>query len=139
MTYGWSTATIEFLEDEYPLDDRNKVQFKLKEKDLGDMPKNKIDLNFKVWSDSDMAGILVEATQDGNWKHKKPYFFYIQDHDESNGDNLFAQEGDTLYVEYVDTTLPKVGPNGEINSKSDTLDIIGKTSVTSGYPYITLR
>ena len=44
---------------------------------------------------------------------KKPYWFYIQDHDESNGDNLFAQEGDTLYVEYVDTTLPRVGPNGE--------------------------
>ena len=139
VTYGWSTATIKFLEDEYPLDDLNKVQFQLKEKDLGDMPKNKIDLNFRVWSDSDLAGILVEATQDGNWKHKKPYFFYIQDHDKSNGDNLFAQEGDTLYVEYVDTTLPKVGPNGEINSRSDTLDIIGKTSVTSGYPYITLR
>jgi hypothetical protein len=139
MTYGWSTATIKFLEDEYPLDKLNKVQFQLKEKDLGDMPKNKIDLNFRVWSDSDLAGILVEATQDANYKHKKPYFFYIQDHDESNGDNLFAQEGDTLYVEYVDTTLPKVGPNGEINSKSDTLDIIGTTSVTSGYPYITLR
>ena len=139
MTYGWSTATLEFLEDEYPLSDMNKVEFKLKEKDLGDMPKDKVDLNFRVWSDSDMAGILVEATQDGNWKHKKPYFFYIQDDDESNGDNLFAQEGDTLYVEYVDTTLPRVGPNGELNSKSDTLDIIGKTSVTSGYPYVTIR
>ena len=139
MTYGWSTATLNFLEDEYPLDDRNKVQFKLKEKDLGDMPKNKIDLDFRVWSDSDMAGILVEATQDGNWKQKKPYFFYIQDHDESNGDNLYAQEGDTLYVEYVDTTLPRVGANGELNSKSDTLDIIATTSVISGYPYVTLR
>jgi hypothetical protein len=139
VTYGWSTATLKFLEDEYPLDDRNKVEFKLKEKDLGDMPKNKIDLNFKVWSDSDMAGILVEATQDGNWKQKKPYFFYIQDHDESNGRNLYAQEGDTLYVEYVDTTLPRVGANGELNSKSDTLDIIATTSVTSGYPYVTLR
>jgi hypothetical protein len=103
------------------------------------MPKGKIDLNFRVWSDSDLAGILVEATQEANFKHKKPFFFYIQDHDESNGDNLFAQEGDTLYVEYVDTTLPKIGPNGEINSKTDTLDIIGTTSVTSGYPYITLR
>ena len=139
MTYGWSTATIQFLEDQYPLDKLNKVEFKLKEKDLGDMPKNKIDLNYRVWSDSDLAGILVEATQDGNWKQKKPYFFYIQDHEESNGDNLYAQEGDTLYVEYVDTTLPKVGPNGELNSKHDTLDIIGKASVTSGYPYITLR
>jgi hypothetical protein len=139
VTYGWSTATLKFLEDEYPLDDRNKVEFKLKEKDLGDMPKNKIDLNFKVWSDSDMAGILVEATQDGNWKQKKPYYFYIQDYDESNGRNLYAQEGDTLYVEYVDTTLPRVGANGELNSKSDTLDIIATTSVTSGYPYVTLR
>ena len=139
MTYGWSIATIKFLEDEYPLDERNKVQFKLKEKDLSSMPKDKVDLNFRVWSDSDMAGILVEATQDGNWKHKKPYFFYIQDHEESNGDNLYAQEGDTLYVEYVDTTLPAVGPNGEQWSKSDTLDIIGTTSVTSGYPYVTLR
>ena len=39
-----------------------------------------------------MAGILVEATQEGNWKHKKPYSFYIQDHDESNGDNLYAKK-----------------------------------------------
>ena len=139
MTYGWSIATIDFLEDEYPLDPYNKVEFKLSEKDLGDMPKDKVDLNYRVWSDSDLAGILVEATQDGNWKQKNPYWFYIQDHEESNGDNLYAQEGDTLYVEYVDTTLPAIGPTGEIYSESDTLDIIGTTSVTSGYPYITLR
>ena len=44
-----------------------------------------------------------------------------------------------IYVEYVDTTLPANGPNGEQWSKSDTLDIIATTSVTSGYPYITLR
>ena len=139
MTYGWNIATIKFLEDEYPLDERNKVQFKLKEKDLGDIPKDKVDLEFRIWSDSDSAGITVEATQDKNWKHKKPYYFYIQDHEESNGDNLYAQEGDTLYVEYVDTTLPAIGPNGEQWSKTDTLDIIGTTTVTSGYPYITLR
>ena len=52
---------------------------------------------------------------------------------------MFAQEGDTLYVEYVDTTLPRVGPNGEIYSTADTLDIIDTTHVTSGYPKITLR
>jgi hypothetical protein len=137
ITYGWNLATIKFLEDEYPTN--SEVQFQLKEKDLGDMPKDKLKLTFKVWSDSDLAGILVEATQDKNYKHKKPYHFNIQDHEESNGDNLFAQKGDTLYVEYVDTTLPKIGANGEINSKSDTLDIIGKTSVTSGYPYVTIR
>ena len=44
------------------------------------------------------------------------------------------KEGDTLYVEYVDTTLPRVGANGELNSKSDTLDIIATTSVTIWIP-----
>jgi hypothetical protein len=137
ITYSWNLATMNFLEDQYPLN--SVVEFKLKEKDLGDMPKDKLKLTFRAWSDSDLAGITVEATQDKNYKHTKPYHFNIQDYDESNGDNLHAQEGDTIYVEYVDTTLPRVGPNGELNSKSDTLDIIATTSVTSGYPYITLR
>ena len=137
MTYSWSVATIEFLEDEYPTN--SMVEFKLKEKDLGDMPKDKVDLNFRVWSDSDFAGIEVDASQDANYKHKKPYHFFIQDHEESNGENLRVQEGDTIYVEYVDTTLPAIGPNGEQWSISDTLDIIGTTKVTTGYPYVTLR
>jgi hypothetical protein len=137
LTYSWNLATIEFLENEYPIG--GLVEFKLKEKDLGDMPKDKVDLNYRVWSDSDLAGIMVEATQDGNWKQKKPYHFYIQDHEESNGDNLYAQAGDALYVEYVDTTLPAIGPNGEVWSKNDTLDIIATAHVTSGYPYVTLR
>jgi hypothetical protein len=137
MTYSWSVATIEFLEDEYATN--SMVEFKLKEKDLGDMPKDKVDLNFRVWSDSDFAGIEVDASQDANYKHKKPYHFFIQDHEESNGENLRVQEGDTIYVEYVDTTLPAIGPNGERWSISDTLDIIGTASVTTGYPYVTLR
>ena len=44
ITYGWSTATIKFLEDQYPMN--GMVEFKLKEKDLGDMPKDKLKLNF---------------------------------------------------------------------------------------------
>ena len=87
--------------------------------------------SFKVWSDSDLSGITVNANQDGNWKSKNPYYFYLTDSEESNGDTLYAQVGDALYVEYVDTTLPRVGPNGELNSKSDTLDIIATTSVIS--------
>ena len=137
LTYSWNIATIEFLEDEYPID--GVVEFMFTDKDMSDIPKDKVDLNFRVWSDSDMAGILVEATQDGNWKATKPYHFNIQSSEESNGDNLHVQEGDTLYVEYVDTTLPAFGPNGESWSKSDTLDIIGTTSVVNEYPYVTLR
>ena len=45
----------------------------------------------------------------------------------------------TNEVEYVDTTLPAMGPNGESWMKTDTLDIIGTTSVVNEYPYVTLR
>jgi hypothetical protein len=137
ITYGWNIAKIAFVEESYGIGET--VEFKFKDKDLGDIGKDKADIDFRVWSDSDMAGITVNITQDKNYKMKKPFHFMIQDHDESNGDRLFAKEGDTLYVEYLDTTLPKDGPNGESWSKSDHLEIIATTSVTSGYPYVTIR
>jgi hypothetical protein len=137
IPYEWSIAKIEFLEEEYAMN--SVVQFKFKDKDLGDMPKDKTNLDFRVWSDSDMAGITIDATQNDNYKMKKPYFFNLQNYDESNGHNLYAQEGDTLYVEYIDTTLPQVGPNGERYSLTDTLDIVNTTTVGSGYPFITLN
>ena len=137
LTYSWNVATIEFVENEYPIN--GVVEFNFTDKDMSDIPKDKVDLNFKVWSDSDMAGILVEATQDGNWKAKNPYHFNIQSDEESNGDNLYVQKGDTIYVEYVDTTLPTIGPNGESWMKKDTLDIIATSSVVNGYPYVTIR
>ena len=55
LTYGWDIATIEFLENEYPLD--GVVEFNFTDKDMADIPKDKVDLNFRVWSDSDLAGI----------------------------------------------------------------------------------
>ena len=115
------------------------VQFKFKDKDLGDIAKDKANIYIRAWSDSDMAGITIKLTQDANYKMKHPYHFLLQDHDESNGERLYAQEGDTIYIEYEDSTLPKVGPNGEQWSKSDHIEITATTSVTSGYPYVTIR
>jgi hypothetical protein len=137
LPYSWNIANIEFLEDEYAMN--SVVQFKFKDKDLGDMPKDKSEVTFRVWSSSDMSGITINASQNDNYKMKKPYFFNLQNHDESNGFNLYAQEGDTLYAEYVDTTLPQVGPNGERYSLTDTLDITATSSVGSGYPFIKLN
>jgi hypothetical protein len=137
MTYEWSVAKISFVEETYAIGDR--VEFKMKDKDLGDIAKDKSDIDFRVWSDSDAAGITINMTQDANYKMKKPYHFNIQSTEESNGDNLYAKEGDTLYVEFVDTTLPAIGPNGEQWSKSDHIELVATSSVTSGYPYVTLR
>ena len=137
LTYNWNVGTIEFLKNQFHMNEI--VEFKFYDKDMYKLPKDKVDLDFKVWSDSDMAGITVSTTQDTNWKFKNPYHFNIQDTTASYGDNLFVQEGDTIYVEYIDTTLPRNGPNGESWSKSDNIEIIATTSVTSGYPYITIR
>ena len=137
FTYGWKIATLSFTEESYALGE--KVEFKFKDVDLGDMGKDKVDIDLRVWSDSDMAGIVVDIEQDLNYKMKKPFYFYTQNHDESNGINLFAQPGDSLYVEYTDTTLPAVGPNGERWSMNDHIEIVATSSVTSGYPYITIR
>jgi hypothetical protein len=137
FTYGWNVGTISFLEESYAIGDM--VEFKFKDKDLGDIGKDKADIDFRVWSDSDLAGITVNITQDKNYKMKNPFHFLLIDDDTSRGDRLYAQEGDTIYVEYQDTTLPKVGPNGESWSKSDHIEIIATTSVTTGYPYVTIR
>ena len=138
MTYEWSVAKIAFVEESYAIGD--KVEFKFKDKDLGgSMGKDKVDLDFRVWSDSDQSGITVNITQDKNYKMKKPFHFLLIDHDNSRGDRLYAQEGDNIYVEYTDTTLPREGPNGESWSKSDHIEIVATTSVTSGYPYVTIR
>jgi hypothetical protein len=137
LPYSWNIATISFLEEEYSMN--SVVQFKFKDKDLGDMPKDKSEVTFRVWSSSDMSGITINASQNDNYKMKKPYFFNLQNHDESNGFNLYAQEGDTLFAEYVDTTLPQVGPNGERYTINDTLDITATSSVGSGYPFIQLN
>ena len=137
FTYGWNVGTISFLEESYAIGD--VVEFKFNDKDLGDIGKDKADIDFRVWSDSDLAGITVNITQDKNYKMKNPFHFLLIDDDNSRGDRLYAQEGDTIYVEYQDTTLPKVGPNGESWSKSDHIEIIATTSVTTGYPYVTIR
>jgi hypothetical protein len=137
VKYGWNVAKISFLEESYAIGDM--VQFKFKDKDLGDIAKDKADIYIRAWSDSDMAGITIKLTQDANYKMKHPYHFLLQDHDESNGERLYAQEGDTIYIEYEDSTLPKVGPNGEQWSKSDHIEITATSSVTSGYPYVTIR
>ena len=93
-----------------------------------------------------MAGITVDIDprQDGNYKHEKTISLHTYKiMMNPSGDNvLFAQEGDNIYVEYTDTTLPRklvlMVKHGTLKSDHYRYQSL-LPSVTSGYPYITIR
>jgi len=60
-------------------------------------------LNFKVYSDSDRAGIIIQTGQ--NYKFKEPFDFTVNT-EETVGESLHVSNGDTIYVQYDDCTLP---------------------------------
>ncbi len=137
-TFHWNVGEIEFLEDEYLVDD--KLKFKFFDLDLYKIPEDKMNLTFNVYSDSDLSGITIETA--GNYKFKNPFEFTISSYDKSKGSVLHAQLGDTIYVEYDDHTLP-IDEKGEFGgpfSKGDNKVIIAKTTISSELPSrVTLR
>lgn len=137
-TFGWTLGTIEFLQNEYTIDDT--IQFKFYDLDLYKIPEDKMTLTFKVWSDSDLSGIAIETGE--NYKFKEPFEFTISADDKSQRDVLHAQLGDSIYVEYEDYTLPvdHEGKYGGPFSKNDDKSIIAQTTLSSEPPpKITLR
>lgn len=131
-TYNWNMATISFEEDEYFIDDT--IKFKFYDKDLYGLPKDKMPLDFKVWSDSDQSGIILNTAM--NYKFKNPFEFMITSDDKSNGNTLYAQLGDSIYVEYEDCTLPvdDEGNYGGPYTKKDTKIITAQTTLSSELP-----
>ena len=104
-TFGWNLATISFTENEYSVND--KVEFKFYDKESRGLAKDKLPITFKVYSDSDKAGIDISATQHGNQKYKKAFEFSLTSDDASSGETLFAKPGDKIYVEFEDYSLPE--------------------------------
>ena len=126
-TFGWNLATIDILKDEYSVND--KVEFKFYDKESYGL---KYAGSFKVYSDSDQAGISISVQDNENHKYKKPFFFFLSSEDESSGKTLFAKPGDKIYVEWEDYTLPEdvEGKIGGPYQKGDHLDIIDVATVT---------
>ena len=126
-TFGWNLATIDFAADEFSVND--PVQFDFYDKDSYGL---KYAGNFKIYSDSDKAGIDLSVQDNENHKYKKSYEFFLTSDDESSGKTLFAKPGDKIYVEWEDYTLPEdvAGKIGGPFMKGDHLDIIDVATVT---------
>ena len=95
--------------------------------------KDKMSLSFKVYSDSDQAGIDISSTQHGNYKYKKAFEFNLTSTNESSGETLYVKPGDKIYVEFEDYTLPEdvEGKIGGPYQKGDHLDIIDVATITN--------
>jgi len=126
-TFGWNLATIDFAADEFSVND--PVQFDFYDKDSYGL---KYAGNFKIYSDSDKAGIDLSVQDNENHKYKKSYEFFLTSDDQSSGKTLFAKPGDKIYVEWEDYTLPEdvEGKIGGPFHKGDHLDIIDVATVT---------
>ena len=129
-TFEWTLATIDFVEDEYSIND--KVEFTFYDKEAYSLKPSWGIPSFQVYSDSDKSGLEISVEQYNNERYKKPFFFYLSSDDESSGDTLFAKPGDKIYVEWEDYTLPKdaEGKIGGPYQKGDHLDIIDVATIT---------
>jgi len=127
-TFGWNLATIDFAADEFSVND--PVQFDFYDKDSYGL---KYAGNFKIYSDSDKAGIDLSVQDNENHKYKKSYEFFLTSDDQSSGKTLFAKPGDKIYVEWEDYTLPEdvAGKIGGPYQKGDHLDIIDVATITN--------
>jgi len=86
----------------------------------------------RVWSDSDTAGINVRVFWDEDLNYPTPYFlhgefygkFILTETDDSQPDSrLRVKQGDKIYVEFDDYTMPSLG-NGDYVTVSNSAEIV---------------
>ena len=127
VNIAWKQGEIALDKTAYDINDSANLQVIDPDMNLNPQTLNKVQVN--VSSDSDKAGIQVEAieTQEESGIFETAISF-VQDK-VSSGDRLFAMPGDAIYAKYEDHTLPKP------HSISDSLDIVSSAIVDSSIPF----
>lgn len=123
---SWNIGTIKFLESQYVVG--NTARVRVVDPDMNLDPETINQIPVKVSSDSDVAGITInalETTKDSGIFEENIIF---AQNSPSSGNRLFAISGDTLYAKYEDRTLP------EPHSISSELDLIATSSLESNVP-----
>ena len=123
---SWNKGDVIFDMSNYLLNDSPKIQVTDIDMNLNPETLDKIPIH--VFSDSDKAGILVDAIE----THEESGLFettvsFTQEH-ASSGSRLFAISGDGIYAQYDDHTLP--APS-RIN---DDLEIIAESTIFADSP-----
>ena len=101
-TYTMTEAEVEFDQESYDVTDRVVVNL-----DESDIKCCYQAMYVKVYSDSDKSGIQLSYDKKTN-----PEIVYLTTTDDSAGQRLFVQPGDTIYAEYHDYTMPAYDDDG---------------------------
>ena len=125
---SWNTGTINFSEDFFFMED--SVAIRVVDVDMNLNPEALDNLTIQVFSDSDIAGIEVNAVETSESSGSFITTISLSQNSQSSGNRLYSQPGDEIFAKYDDYTLPKPF------SKSDNLEIISSVVVDSSIPPI---
>jgi hypothetical protein len=122
----WSVDTIQFSEENY-LSDKTAL-LRVVDPDLNLNPESLDHISIKVSSNSDNAGIKVDAIETSEGSGVFIATITFTQNKSSSGNRLFVMPGDTIIAKYSDHTLPKP------YSTSDNLEIKTSAKIVSSIP-----
>ncbi len=125
---SWNTGTINFSEDLFYLE--NPAMIRVVDLDRNLNPEALDNLKLQVFSDSDAAGIEVNAVETSESSGSFIATISLSQNSPSSGNRLYSVPGDEIFAKYDDYTLPKP------YSKSDNLEINAFARVDSSIPTI---
>jgi hypothetical protein len=125
---SWNIGTIQFSEDDYFLKD--SVVIRVIDFDMNLDPEVLDHLPIQIFSDSDVAGIVVDSVESSKSSGLFVATISLSPTSPSSGNRLFAIPGDKIFGKYDDHTLPRP------YSISSNLEIKTFATVDSSIPSI---
>ena len=123
---SWNIGEIIFAKPTYLVGDSAKIQ--VMDPDMNLNPETMDRIIVEVSSDSDVAGILVDAIETQEESGLFEALVSFTQNSVSSGNRLFAIPDDSIYAKYEDNTLPSP------YSIQDELDIKAKSKIESEVP-----
>jgi len=123
---SWNIGEIIFSESVYLVGESAKIR--VIDPDMNLNPETVDRILVEVLSDSDVAGILVDAIESEDDSGLFEALISFTQNSVSSGNRLFAIPGDSIYAKYEDNTLPSP------YSIQDELDIQAKSKIESDIP-----
>jgi len=125
---SWNIGEINFVEPIYLVGESAKIQ--VLDADMNLNPEAVDRITVEISSDSDIAGILVDALETKEDSGLFQAVISFTQNSVSSGNRLYAIPGDSIYSKYEDNTLPSP------HSILDDLDIQAEAKLDSGIPPI---
>jgi len=125
---SWNVGTINFIEDVFYLE--KPVIVRVVDVDMNLNPESLDNLSIQIFSDSDVAGIEVNAVETSESSGSFIATVSLSQNSPSSGNRLYSLPGDEIFAKYDDYTLPKP------YSKSDNLAIETTARVDLSIPPI---